>query len=52
VDKDIRWIQRFENFSKAYLLLSGAFERKEVVDFSQLEQEGLVQRFEFTWELA
>ena len=49
-NKDIRWQQRFENLKKAYSLL------KEVVDLypnlSDLEKEGMVQRFEYTFELA
>jgi nucleotidyltransferase substrate binding protein (TIGR01987 family) len=50
--QDIRWVQRFENFDKAFILLSAAFGGKDVNDFSDLEQEGLIQRFEYTFELA
>ncbi len=50
--KEIRWQQRFENYEKAFLLLNSPFEAKELADFSDLEQEGLVQRFEYTFELA
>ncbi|MBN4056545.1 nucleotidyltransferase substrate binding protein [bacterium AH-315-K05] len=49
-EKDIRWRQRFENFDKAYKQLHLA-----ILDFeklSVLEKEGLVQRFEYTFELA
>ncbi|MGV8146460.1 MAG: nucleotidyltransferase substrate binding protein [Alkaliphilus sp.] len=49
-NKDIRWRQRFENFDKAYKQLHLA-----ILDFeklSVLEKEGLVQRFEYTFELA
>ena len=42
--KEIRWQQRFENYEKAFLLLNSPFEAKELADFSDLEQEGLVQR--------
>lgn len=51
VDVDIRWKQRFENFDRAYGLLrdalSGGPER-----LSLLEKEGVVQRFEYSCELA
>ncbi len=49
---DIRWKQRFQNFSKAFNLLRSALEGKKVEDLTQLEQEGVIQRFEYTWELA
>ncbi len=48
--KDIRWRQRYENFKKAYKQLE-----KAVLDFdklTELEKEGLIQRFEYTFELA
>jgi len=50
-NKDIRWIQRLSNFSSAYTLLRGELLHKNVDQFNQLEQEGLVQRFEYTFEL-
>jgi nucleotidyltransferase substrate binding protein (TIGR01987 family) len=49
---DVRWKQRFQNFRKAYSLLRGALEDREVDSFNDLEQEGVVQRFEYTFELA
>ena len=48
--KDIRWKQRFANFSNAFKLLSDA--RDNISRLSQLEKEGLVQRFEYTFELG
>jgi len=48
---DIRWKQRFENFESAFMLLKGAFE-KDITEMSDLEKEGVVQRFEYTFELA
>ncbi len=48
--KEIRWKQRFSNFSKAYSQLSAAIERIENLD--DLAKEGLIQRFEYTFELA
>ena len=49
---DLRWRQRFENFGRAFVLLRSALEGKTVDDYNQLEQEGLIQRFEYTFELA
>jgi nucleotidyltransferase substrate binding protein (TIGR01987 family) len=46
---DIRWQQRFQNFEKAFSRLKEAM---EVVNPSELERNGLVQRFEFTLELC
>ncbi|MDR2546600.1 MAG: nucleotidyltransferase substrate binding protein [Lachnospiraceae bacterium] len=50
-NQDIRWQQRFDNFSKAYTLLRSALEEKEIDDFDDLQKEGLIQRFEYTFEL-
>ena len=47
----VRWKQRFENFERAFLLLKEAFE-KDPGDMSDLEKEGVIQRFEYTFELA
>jgi nucleotidyltransferase substrate binding protein (TIGR01987 family) len=51
MSKDIRWKQRFQNFSKALALLREPFTR-EAGSLSDLEKEGIVQRFEITFELA
>ena len=48
---DIRWQQRFNNFQRAFLLLREAMEMDRE-KLSQLEKEGIIQRFEFTFELA
>jgi nucleotidyltransferase substrate binding protein (TIGR01987 family) len=46
---DIRWIQRFNNYLRAYdLLKEAAF----IGEPSELEIEGMIQRFEYTFELA
>jgi nucleotidyltransferase substrate binding protein (TIGR01987 family) len=50
-DQDIRWLQRFANFNKALAKLAEVFEERED-DLSELEQEGMIQRFEYTFELA
>ena len=49
--REVRWHYRFGNFSRAYILLSEATER-EVGELNQLEREGVIQRFEYTFELA
>lgn len=48
--KEIRWQQRFENLEKAYCQLESAV--KTIERLSDLEKEGLIQRFEYTFELA
>lgn len=48
-NKDIRWIQRAHNYEKAFLRLKEAMEMEEL---SELERNGLIQRFEFTIDLA
>jgi len=50
MDSDIRWIQRFENFENAFHKLSEAIELFDSLD--DLSKEGLIQRFEYTFELA
>ena len=46
---EIRWKQRFENFQKAFGLLESAIKGPSP---SKLEKEGIIQRFEYTFELA
>jgi nucleotidyltransferase substrate binding protein (TIGR01987 family) len=50
--QDIRWIQRFNNFNKAFAQLTQAVELAAQRPLSKLEEQGLVQAFEFTHELA
>lgn len=52
MSENIRWKQRFNNFEKAFNLLKSVFEEKDINELSLLEQEGVVQRFEYTYELA
>ena len=51
MDSDIRWKQRFRNFSRAFSLLREALELQPS-QLNQLEKEGIIQRFEYTFELA
>lgn len=48
---DIRWKQRFQNFDRAFVLLRDALENGPDA-LNQLEKEGVIQRFEFSFELA
>lgn len=49
---DLRWRQRFQNFKKAFGQLSKAAALAQERELSELEQQGLIQAFEFTHELA
>ena len=56
-EKDIRWLQRFSNYRKALTkfnqavdIVSNKMDWDEEVD--DLLEEGLIQRFEYTHELA
>lgn len=46
-----RWLQRFDNYKRAFARLKEACFQVENLQ-SDLEKDGLVQRFEFTYELA
>ena len=52
MDTDTRWIQRYSNFHKACGRLIELTDDRSIDDLSELEVEGLVQRFEYTFELA
>ena len=47
--QDIRWKQRLANFNKALSQLKKFIEKGEL---NELEEQGLVQAFEYTYELA
>jgi nucleotidyltransferase substrate binding protein (TIGR01987 family) len=49
--QDVRWKQRFENFDKAFTLLADAL-KSGPAGLSLLEKEGVIQRFEYSFELA
>ena len=48
----LRWHYRFDNFKRAFVLLREAIELRGDKELSQLEKEGIIQRFEYTMELA
>ena len=50
--QDIRWIQRFSNFEKAFKQLESAIELNKLRPLSDLEKQGLIEGFECTFELA
>ena len=49
---DIRWKQRFQNYQRALETLTLAVRLSEERPLTDLEQQGLIQGFEFTHELA
>ena len=52
VDEDIRWKQRFQNYEKAFLILKNAVALSRTRPLTDLEKQGTIQGFEFTFELA
>lgn len=56
-NKDIRWIQRFSNYRKALYQMKKAVDiisarMGSTTDQDELMEEGLIQRYEYTQELA
>ena len=56
-EKDVRWIQRFSNYRKALIQLGKAVDivsarLNDSTDQNDLMAEGLIQRYEYTHELA
>lgn len=53
MEQDIRWIQRLDSYTKACKRVLEITESdRGMYDLSELEKEGLIQRFEYTFELA
>ncbi|MCL2196904.1 MAG: nucleotidyltransferase substrate binding protein [Treponema sp.] len=52
MNEDIRWKQRFQNYKKALVTIKKAVELSEQRELSDLEKQGVIQGFEFTFELA
>jgi nucleotidyltransferase substrate binding protein (TIGR01987 family) len=52
IKEDIRWIQRYSNFKKAFSNLNEAVELANERELTKLEKQGLIQSFEYTYELA
>jgi nucleotidyltransferase substrate binding protein (TIGR01987 family) len=49
---DVRWLQRLENYGRALATLQRALETARERPLSELEEQGLIQVFEFTHELS
>lgn len=47
--QDVRWIQRLNHFAKALSQLTKFIQKREL---NELEEQGLIQAFEYTYELA
>ena len=50
--EDIRWIQRFDNFKRSLKQLDNAMVLIAERDLSELEKQGVIQAFEYNYELA
>ncbi|MDR9499937.1 MAG: nucleotidyltransferase substrate binding protein [Hydrogenovibrio sp.] len=50
--EDIRWVQRFDHFKKAYAQLQDALALMETRPLSNIEKQGAIHTYEFTYELA
>lgn len=52
-NQDIRWLQRYANYQRAVRrIIEVTASGRGANDLSELEIEGLIQRFEYTFELA
>jgi nucleotidyltransferase substrate binding protein (TIGR01987 family) len=49
---DVRWQQRLHNFSRALLQLDEAMELMQQRELSKLEKQGVIQGFEYCYELG
>lgn len=47
--QDVRWEQRFQNYERALAVLSRGLQQRE---YNELERQGLIQAFEYCYELA
>ena len=50
--EDIRWIQRFNNFKRALQQLDRVMDLIAERELNELEQQGVIQAFEYNFELA
>lgn len=50
--QDVRWIQRLAHYRRALAKLQDAVRLAQQRPLSELEQQGLIQAFEYTHELA
>lgn len=47
--QDVRWEQRFQNYERVLAVLSRGLQQRE---YNELERQGLIQAFEYCYELA
>jgi nucleotidyltransferase substrate binding protein (TIGR01987 family) len=52
MNNDIRWVQRLSNYSRALSQLEAAVALAKQRPLSALEQQGMIQSFEYTHELS
>ncbi|MDR0310177.1 MAG: nucleotidyltransferase substrate binding protein [Acidobacteriota bacterium] len=52
ITDDIRWIQRFNSYKKALAVLERTVAAAQERKFNEIEEQGLIQGFEFTFELS
>ena len=50
--EDIRWQQRLHNFCKVLAQLGEAVALMQIRELSRLEKQGVIQAFEYSYELA
>ncbi len=50
--EDIRWIQRLNSFKKALGQLEAGIELSKKRELTDLEKQGIIKAFEFTYELG
>ena len=51
-EADVRWIQRLDNYGRALGTLQRALQIAQQRPLTELEEQGLIQAFEFTHELS
>lgn len=53
MNQDVRWLQRYDSFHRANKRITEVVNSgRSPESLSELEKEGLIQRFEYTFELA
>ena len=52
MSEDIRWIQRFAQYKKAFANLKNAIDLNNQRELTKLEEQGLIKSFELVHELS